>query len=660
VTDPSELAPVDPDAILRQPFSTVRKGYDPLEVQKYLMALAGELRAGRERERALERQVSESTKRAHELEHLSPQQLTSMLGEETAKVIEAANSASREIRSKAEESVARLLRDAQEQAIATRREADEVLEHAIAEAERITTKARDEVDDMLQQARIDADADAEAGRQRGREMVTEAQRVRERTLRDLARRRKTLRQQIEQLNAGRERLVEAYAVVRETFEIATNELDIVLPEAKVAADLALQRAIEQDDIPLEVDMAILSAEIDGTAPPVIEPGVNPVALATGSTPGSPAVDEPASDEVAAELAVAEPEVGADGDLELVEEGGPDDDYEEPRAPDPIAGRHSSAVNVIVPSLADEELEFDEPSAVVEEPADAEPEPDELASSSARVAHLFARIRHEADAGEVHGEAAARLIPTDVPPGSEAEAGRVDEGSGDDLPLDERCARILRELERNLARHVKRELSDEQNEMLDAVRREPDQLDASVLLADPEDHVARYADAASASLSDAVLAGGELVPPAARAEPERGRVGSVARDLAADLAAEIVAPLRVRVEQSFATVAAANGADAADELDLSETIRSDYREWRTQRVDSLVTRAVATALNQGVLIATAPTETLRWLVVTGDDACEPCRGNGETAGSPAEQPFPSGHLAPPLHDGCRCVLVVDRA
>jgi hypothetical protein len=208
--------------------------------------------------------------------------------------------------------------------------------------------------------------------------------------------------------------------------------------------------------------------------------------------------------------------------------------------------------------------------------------------------------------------------------------------------------------------VKRELSDEQNEMLDAVRREPEQLDASVLLADPEDHVARYADAASATLSDAVLAGCELVPPDVRSETERGRVGTLARDLAADLAAEIVAPLRVRVEQSFAAVAAARGTDAADEVDLSETIRSDYREWRTQRVDPLVTRAVDTALNQGVLIAAASTQTLRWLVVDADDACELCRGNGEAEGSPADQAFPSGHLAPPLHDGCRCVLVADRA
>ena len=136
-----------------------------------------------------------------------------------------------------------------------------MLERKTAEAEEAAARIRRQADEMLQQARIDADADAEQGRERGREMVTEAQRVRERMLRDLVRRRKTLSQQIEQLNAGRERLIEAYAVVRQALDAATNELDIVLPEAKIAADKALQRAIDSDTATLDEDMARLSAEL---------------------------------------------------------------------------------------------------------------------------------------------------------------------------------------------------------------------------------------------------------------------------------------------------------------------------------------------------------------------------------------------------------------
>ena len=175
-----------------------------------------------------------------------------------------------------------------------------------------------------------------------------------------------------------------------------------------------------------------------------------------------------------------------------------------------------------------------------------------------------------------------------------------------------------------------------------------------LLAAPEDHVERYVNAASATLSDAALAAGELLPPEARQGPDGPRVGGLARDVAAELAAELVAPLRVRVEASFADASTAEDSDT----DLGETVRADYREWRTQRVDPLVTRAVVTAMNRGVLAALEPGTSVRWLVVGGDPACGICGGNAEADGVPGGEAFPSGHTVPPIHDGCRCVLVVD--
>lgn len=640
-SEPSDLPVVDPDAILRQPFTTVRKGYDPLEVQKYLMALASELRAGRERERVLERQMGEATRRAAELEHLSPQRLTSMLGEETAKVIEAANGAADDIRTKAEENVARLLRDAQEQANRTRRQAEEVLRERTAEAEEASARIRRQADETLQQARIDADADAEQGRARGRELVAEAQRLREKVLRDLVRRRKTLAQQIEQLNAGRERLIEAYVVVRDALDATTGELDIVLPEAKARADLALQRAIDADTTPLDQDMAALEREMRGEgAPEVVRP----------TDDVSDEVSDSVSDQVAEVVEVVD---APDDDVELVEEveAVDVDDYREPRAPDPVAGRRSSAVNVIVPSLATEEPEVeasDEVEVEIAEGAEpSAPEDPELASSSARVAHLFARIRLEAGAGETHGEAATRLIPTDAVP--------VEDDETVELAFAPRCGLVVRELERSLARHVKRELSDEQNEMLDALRREVPPV-TTELLADPEGHVERYADAAAGTLSDAVLAGGELLAVDVRRSLDGSEVGELARALAAELAAELVAPLRERVES---TVAAAGHDPGDDDRDLSEELRADYREWRTQRVDPLVTRAVVTALNRGVLASVEPGTLVCWLV-TDEHSCTRCHEKASVGAVPAGESFAAVEAAPPIHDGCRCLLVSEPA
>src|SRR6185503_4499978 len=105
--------------------------------------------------------------------------------------------------------------------------------------------------EVLSQAKLDAAAEVEAGRQEGREMVAEAQKVRERMLNDLARRRKAFRQQIERLQAGRDRLLAAYDVVRETLDVATDELQVALPEARLAAESASLRAGDEDVATLE-------------------------------------------------------------------------------------------------------------------------------------------------------------------------------------------------------------------------------------------------------------------------------------------------------------------------------------------------------------------------------------------------------------------------
>ena len=629
--DASEPTPIDPDAILRQPFTTVRKGYDPLEVQKYLMALAGELRAGTDRVRDLERRLAEVTRRADELEHLSPQRLTALLGEETAKVIEAANGAAADIRTKAEENVARMLRDAQDRSGQMIREAETVLERKTSEAEEVAAGIAARAEEHLLKARAEAESEVEAGRERGREVVTEAQRVRERLLRDLVRRRKTLRQQIEQLQAGRERLVEAFAVVRRHLDESTHELEVVLPEAKVAADAALQRAMDEADDALEDELAALTAEVEaGVQTEADEP-----ATAIAGPDGEPIATQPSvsgdalADGTLGDELVAEGDVEAEAGLDLEAHGAGSTG---PRAPDPVAGRHSSAVKVIAPAG----------SAAA---SDGDP----ATSSSTRVASLFARIRQEVEAEEVHGEPAARLIPTD----RRLDDPDRDAGDLSTVPLDDRCSRVLGELERSVNRHVKRELSDEQNEMLDAVRRERSTPSAASVLADPEAHVERYASAAFAPLSDASVAGGQLLPLHAREPGDAPRVGGLAREVAAELAAELVAPLRGRLEACFV-----NCADDEDTTALSEALGACYREWRTQRVEPLAEQAVVAAFNKGVLAAAVGDAQLRWHSTAPGTSCQDCTRNAEGDGAPAGETFPSGHEAPPIHPGCRCLLVSD--
>src|SRR5439155_5190377 len=91
-------------------------------------------------------------------------------------------------------------------------------------------------------AEEEAAALVEQGRVRGREMIHDAQTTKEGILGDLLRRRKVAQVQIEQLRAGRERLLDAYRTVRRTLEEVTDELQRADSEARMAAEAVGRRA----------------------------------------------------------------------------------------------------------------------------------------------------------------------------------------------------------------------------------------------------------------------------------------------------------------------------------------------------------------------------------------------------------------------------------
>ena len=78
-------------------------------------------------------------------------------------------------------------------------------------------------------------------------------------LTDLAQKRKAARVHLEQLRAGRDRLLTAYDVVRRTLAEATGELEGVLIEAKRAAGAAARRVEEHEGESAETLEAELAA-----------------------------------------------------------------------------------------------------------------------------------------------------------------------------------------------------------------------------------------------------------------------------------------------------------------------------------------------------------------------------------------------------------------
>ncbi len=679
---------MNPDDIARTTFAMGRKGYDPIEVKSFLVSVSNELRAARSQVLDLEQELRAAQQDADRNREVDPSRLTALLGEETARVLDAAREVADDMRAKAEEGTARLLREATADANRMRQEASEILTRKTAEANTQADQVRRQAAEVLSQAKIDAAAEVEAGRQEGREMVAEAQNVRERMLNDLARRRKAFRQQIERLQAGRDRLLAAYDVVRETLDVATDELQVALPEARLAAESASLRAGDEDVATLEEleqEAASLPEastadaeghEADGDAGESVASGDAasgavdaPADVQVDHAPEGPAAAEPVGD---AEP-VDQPDQPHD---ELVEEPGEAEVHDSgpraPSAPD-LEGRRSSSVNVI-------RSESDaEPGARTDAESDAELEVAGAdAPAAAEVSSLFARIRSESEiaadekaAAErteaeaevvevetielveeivvIDGEVVADAVTvevTDVEVEVEVEPAEISV----DAQVVARRDAALTDTERSLSRRIKRELSDEQNELLDTVRRQKGKPTAAQALPEAAEHRSRYATAALPSLVAAAATGADLVvgltdEVASKSGAPKTRGG----DLAAELAADLVEGLRDRIERCFAEA-------AGDEEELAERLRACYREWKGQRVDELASRYVLAACNRGLLDSLAEGTLVHWVVDDGDTPSPDCDDNALAGDVHKGDKFPTGHLAPPISLTCRCIVL----
>jgi DivIVA domain-containing protein len=666
--------PLDATGIARRQFSTVRKGYDAAEVRAFLHELSdmvGRLQRGEahERERA-ERAES----RAELAERLDQHRLVELLGEETARVLDAAREAGSDIRTKAEESASRLIREAQvearsladraEQEAGSRRreiliEADELRREAEVEVERrrgegrvvveaMRREAEEECERMLADAdrtRRDAESAAEqiraSAREQGRRLVGEAQAVRERILSDLARRRRTAREQLERLNGARERLLAAYEVVRRTVDEATEELTVALPEARLASEMAMRRVTGEPEETVEV----LEAELS-------------VARMTGLVDdlAAAAVSDEEFDEMLRELAEEQPDgEPAEGDVVVVAV------VEEPD--EGVTGEDAAAGGTTVGDADDGGAGGDEKPdeaggepavvlSVVPEPAEPDPEPGpgDEGETGPYVDELFARIRAERTEGDAHrsteadgGGVAVAVAPT---PDAGAEDGGPDDGAEpaaeDDDPvtvtLRDRDA-VLAGVERELGRRLKRVLADEQNEVLDLLRRGRT-LEFDDVVPAPDEHADRYAIAATPDLDLAAEHGATSVG---------GKVLDSTDDLAGQLGRVLVDPLRVRIERSF------DDCDG-DLEEVTERLRSLYREWKSQHIGAAVRHYTAAAYAWGAYEATPAGAELRWLVDRSGEACPDADDNALAGDVRKGEPFPTGDRCSPAHPGCRCLVV----
>jgi DivIVA domain-containing protein len=660
-------ASLNPESIESRSFATAFRGYDTGEVRAFLNRVAGEIRAWRERAENLESAWHSAEERAARPPVLDEDTLMAAVGEETAAILRTARAAAADLRSKAAEEAERTVAEAQEAAAATleaaraeaeattggaRTEAERVLSEAQAESARmlaaassaleeatavagreaaeVLAQARAEAAALVERARAEAQAVRDEAEQERRLTLEGAQATRDRILEDLSRRRRVATVQIEQLRAGRERLAESYAVVRRTLEEVQSELSRADAEARAAADEVGRRL----EVAPEVRLG--------------EPQPPRAAVPGGAGGGGEAGD---GGEAAGEATGEAGGAGGAGDGGEVAGGAGGSTRPGSSAVEELFARIRATETAVPPSAPPS---FSPPPSSLPPPPSAPPPGSPSPLSMAPPAPAPRKASKRARTPDQPGPAAGEEQPAvDAPAeaGVPAEAGP----SGDEEASPDGEERLLQrrdeavvELELTLTRRLKRALQDEQNDLLDRLRALRGQPTSEALLADEGAQLDRYVEAARPLLADAASAGAEFAAAVLGAEG-LGDLEFAVDDLAVQCAESIVGPLRRRLEQA---VVQAQGEDQAY---LVETIGAAYREWKTQKVESLAGDILTAAFGRGVWRTVPDGGRVRWLVDRSEGPCPDCDDDALAGALPVTDAFPTGQHHPPAHPGCRCLL-----
>jgi len=538
--DPSSAASVS-----SAQFPTSRRGFDQAEVRDFLRMVAAELARLQERERFLERELrSAQHPGSSDAVTMDDDTATRLLGEEAARVLQTAREAATQIRARAEDGSARLLREATD------------------EAQRLREEAEIESARRRQDAASDAEAEVQMAKQQGRDMVNEARAYRERVLSELARRRELARQQLEQLIHGRDRLLQAFersrlAAVDVMAELTplgepveyvnlqptTGPVPLMVP----ATSMYMQPDRDDDDLDLdqvaqtEVEVAEVEIEIE-----IVELDI--------------------------EIEVAEVELEVEADVF----GEADDDTIGLQL---VESHDDTVVSLPEPAPFDDRNDNNdrEPARVVSLFAKTSDRAETKPTSS--VDDLFARLR-ESRADTVVERAVIVEVPAAEVEDEEAESQTE---SGVDTVAEAVVPLIL-----SASRKLKRVLADEQNELLDLLRRKEPVRTLDDLLPWEADQSARYSVAVEKDLVAAAVAGAQ--------GGSDGRNPAIVRPAIDAVTNDIISPLRDRLTRSIDKAAGVNS-------DLANEVRGIYREWKAHRIDEYVEEIVRLAYDRGALTVT---------------------------------------------------------
>jgi len=672
--------PSSPAAVASAQFSVTRRGYREEEVRDFLRQVSVEMARLLERERFLENELRALQARGPaDVATIDEDSVAELLGAETARVLSAAREAAQAMRDRAVESAEQIVREAS-------REAARSLEEATLEAARRRSDVSSEAEQEL-----------ELAKQQGREIVAEVRAYRERVLEDLAKRTEEARRELERLVHERERLLGAFERARHAASDVVGDLtdfDEVIRDAGIVPPLVppdappppnptrpsttpIFDAMEYQD---ELGTGHRDAPSDETLEHVETVGVVEVVDAvdiTDTVETVATVEHVETIDHAEDTDVSEPMSPA-APREHAEPAEPVESTESTESTEPATGESMAPVvnllerrrrkdigviddttattssrDVVEDAPTDDSSKLTAARAVhpVFERVEARDEPVAEPPPPSRVDAIFERLRSASAQKVSTQEVSAQKTPTQQVPTQQPPAppDPVRPHPVDDSVFRVRDEAVGRVIE-SMIRAVKRLLADEENAALTHVGTKRSILTLDAMLPTLDERTRSYVVALREQITAVAVDAARSLSDSRRSDL-RGSItnGAVFDGVSAIIANDFVTPVHERIREAIDRV-------GANRDDLSRAVRSVFFDARTTLVEPVIADVAHFAYARGLFLGCSAGSRVCWAVDPNGPACADAEDNALSGVVGHGDAFPTGHMHPLAHAGCRCLVV----
>ena len=664
--------PSSPAAVASAQFSVTRRGYREEEVRDFLRQVSVEMARLLERERFLENELRALQARGPvDVATIDEDSVAELLGAETARVLSAAREAAQAMRDRAVESAEQIVREAS-------REAARSLEEATLEAARRRSDVSSEAEQEL-----------ELAKQQGREIVAEVRAYRERVLSDLAKRTEEARRELERLVHERERLLGAFERARHAASDVVGDLtefDEVIRDAGIVPPLVPPDAPPPPNPTRPSTTPIFDAmeykdELGSNHRDAESVEIGHVeaveAVDTVDTVDTVEETEPIQSDVTAELVESVATVEPAEIVEPAETIEPVDALpsgsatsesmapvvsllERRRRKDVVAVDDTTAAvptgTAVKDAAAHDSSQLTAARAVhpVFERVEARDEPAVAPPPPSRIDAIFERLR--SSSADHVAQATQQDLAVVSPTRSRGTSRQAPQQPTpvQPHPIDDSVFRLrdeaLGKVLESMVRAVKRLLADEENAVLTHVGTKRSSLTLDAMLPSLDERTRSYVVALREQITSVAVEAARSLSDSRRSDLRASIAnGAVFDGVAAIIANEFVAPLHDRVREAIDRAGASRD-------ELSRALRTIFLDARTKFVEPAMVDVAHFAYARGLFLACSPATRVCWAVDPNGPACADAEDNALAGVVGHGDSFPTGHMHPLAHAGCRCLVV----